>query len=66
MMELELCEGTQSWIYREYRRGLRNPHKDIPFVQVGDCSVQFNGDCFVRGSVRAVGELERRWEGGRR
>lgn len=31
----------------------------IPFVQVGEGSVQCNGDCFVRRSVRVVGELER-------
>ena len=35
------------------------PHICIPFVQVGEGSVQCNGDCVVRGSVRAVGELER-------
>ena len=37
----------------------QHPHKCIPFVQVGEGSLQCNGDCVLHESVRAVGELER-------
>jgi hypothetical protein len=34
MMALELCEATQSWEYREYRRGLRTHPGGTPVLRI--------------------------------
>jgi hypothetical protein len=36
MMELELCEAAQLWVYREYRKGLRMHSCGAPVLRISE------------------------------
>ncbi len=40
-MEVELCEDTQSWVYREYSRGLRTQPCGAPTFRVMELEVNW-------------------------
>ena len=41
MIELEACMATQSWVNREYRRGLRTPPCGAPVLKISGVETLF-------------------------
>ena len=41
MIELEACVATQSWVNREYKRGLSTQHGGAPVLRISEVEVLF-------------------------